>query len=275
MSTIQDLLRSSALPHIESNMLMQHATGLSRIQLISRAYDALSELQLSHFHQLVQRRLNGEPIAYILGTKEFYGRDFKVTPDVLIPRSDTETLIEHVLSIYQHQRTQALRVLDLGTGSGAIAITLKLECSTWQVSAVDISPAALKVAQHNATQHHARIDFDLSDWCTALTHKKFDLIVSNPPYIEANDIHLSQGDLRFEPTIALTDGQNGLTNYAFLIDTVPDYLSESGQLWFEHGYNQAQAVRDLLQQAGYANIRTIADLAGQPRVTGGRYLHKS
>lgn len=270
MTTLQEFLRNSALPALEAQMLLQHVTQLSRVGLISRAYDQLTEAQLDQLDALTERRTNGEPMAYIIGNREFYGRSFIVTPDVLIPRPDTETLIDTVLEIYQNRRNQALSVLDLGTGSGAIAITLALECPAWQVFAGDISTLALDVAQRNAIQLNAKVQCSTSDWLTAFQNQKFDLIVSNPPYIEVNDVHLNQGDVRFEPKIALTDGQNGLTNYQYLVDTVPDCLNKDGQLWFEHGYNQAQAVRVFFRQAGYTNIRTISDLGGNERVTGGQ-----
>ncbi|MGL4767217.1 MAG: peptide chain release factor N(5)-glutamine methyltransferase [Formosimonas sp.] len=266
MSTIQVALHSSPLPALEARMLMQYVTQLSRTGLISHAYDELTVTQLAQLTTLTQRRLAGEPMAYIIGSREFYGREFIVTPDVLIPRPDTETLIDTLLDLYDGQNWH---VLDLGTGSGAIAITLALECPNWQVCAADISTAALTVAQRNATQLAATVQFEASDWLSAFTGQKFDLIVSNPPYIDVNDDHLNQGDLRFEPRIALTDQQNGLTNYIHLIDTVPDYLNNTGQLWFEHGYDQAEPISSLMRQKGYHNVRTVIDLGGNPRVTGG------
>jgi release factor glutamine methyltransferase len=274
MSTIKDLLQTCPLPALEARMLMQAASQLSRTQLISRSLDALPASQTAAFQALVQRRVLGEPIAYILEHKEFYGRDFIVSPAVLIPRPDTETLIDTLLEIYHAQRGAPLHVLDLGTGSGAIAVTLALECPAWQVSAVDISAGALEIARRNALALGAPVTLTQSNWLESIPKTmQFDLIVSNPPYIEANDTHLSQGDLVFEPTIALTDGQNGLTHYQHLVDTVPQYLSAGGQLWFEHGYNQAAQITGLLEAAGFQHIETRADLGEQLRVTGGTYVH--
>lgn len=275
MLNIQTTLQNQPLPALEARMLLQAVTGLTRVGLISHGLDELTPEQLEQFQQLTQRRIDGEPMAYIIGQRDFYGRDFIVTPDVLIPRPDTETLIDVVLKQYAMQRESPLSVLDLGTGSGAIAITIALECPAWQVSAVDLSSPALKVAQKNATQLQAHIDFQLSDWLAVFdsTHTQFDLIISNPPYIDAADDHLKQGDVRFEPINALTDGSDGLTNYRHLIDTVPNYLNSGGQLWFEHGYNQAKNVRELMHHKNFNHIQTFTDLGGNERVTGGIYLH--
>lgn len=275
MPNIQTTLQNQPLPALEARMLLQAVTGLTRVGLISHGLDELTPEQLEQFQQLTQRRIDGEPMAYIIGQREFYGRDFIVTPDVLIPRPDTETLIDVVLKQYSTQRESPLSVLDLGTGSGAIAITIALECPAWRVSALDLSSSALKVAQKNATQLQAHIDFQLSDWLAVFdsTHTQFDLIISNPPYIDATDNHLKQGDVRFEPISALTDGADGLTNYRHLIDTVPNYLSSGGQLWFEHGYDQAKNVRELMHHKGFSHIQTFTDLGGNERVTGGTYLH--
>jgi release factor glutamine methyltransferase len=276
MSTIKDLLQTCPLPAIEARMLMQAASQLSRTQLISRSLDALPANHAAAFVALVQRRVLGEPIAYILGHKEFYGRNFIVSPAVLIPRPDTETLIDTLLEIYHAQRTAPLRVLDLGTGSGAIAVTLALECPAWHVSAVDISADALAIARRNALALGAQVNFTQSNWLNSIPKTmQFDLIVSNPPYIEADDAHLSQGDLVFEPRLALTDEQNGLNHYQRLVDTVPQYLSAGGQLWFEHGYNQAAQITGLLEAANFQQIETRADLGEQLRVTGGTYIHRT
>lgn len=272
-STLNDLMQRSGLPPLEARMLMQYATGWSRVSLISRGLDGLSVAQMQLFSDVLERRLKGEPMAYIMGVREFYGRDFNVNSDVLIPRPDTETLIEWVLHECHLSEGQPLEVLDLGTGSGAIAVTLACERPEWRVSAVDVSVGALRVAAENALALGAEVSFFESDWLTAFEgfspSPKFDLIVSNPPYVATGDEHLSQGDVRFEPLGALTDGADGLTNYAFLVQTVPKYLKDGGQLWFEHGYDQGHAVRHMLTQAGFAAVKTIKDLSGNERVSGG------
>ena len=254
-------------------MLMQYATGWSRVSLISRGLDTLPVAKIQLFSDLVVRRLGGEPMAYIIGVREFYGRDFKVNSDVLIPRPDTETLIDWVLNDCGLPEQQPLDVLDLGTGSGAIAVTLACERPAWCVSALDVSTQALRVAAENARALGGQVSFFESDWLAVFEgvcpSPKFDLIVSNPPYVATGDEHLSQGDVRFEPRGALTDGANGLTNYAFLVQTVPKYLKDGGQLWFEHGYDQGDAVRQMLTQAGFDAVKTIKDLSGNDRISGG------
>ena len=254
-------------------MLMQYATGWSRVSLISRGLDGLPVAKIQLFSDLVKRRLSGEPMAYIIGVREFYGRDFKVTSDVLIPRPDTETLIEWVLNECHFEAQQSIDVLDLGTGSGAIAVTLACERPKWRVSAVDVSIEALSVATENAVALGADVSFFESDWLTVFEEKnpspKFDLIVSNPPYVATGDVHLLQGDVRFEPPAELTDESDGLTNYAFLVQTVPKYLKDGGQLWFEHGYDQGNAVCQMLTEAGFDAVKTIKDLSGNERVSGG------
>ena len=273
MSTLNDLMQHSGLPQLEARMLMQYATGWSRVSLISRGLDELPVVKMQLFSDLVGRRLSGEPMAYIIGVREFYGRDFKVNPNVLIPRPDTETLIEWVLNECHLAAQQPLEVLDLGVGSGAIAVTLACERPAWRISAVDVSVEALRVAADNATTLGAEVNFLESDWLAIFEgcspSPQFDLIVSNPPYVATGDEHLSQGDVRFEPRGALTDELDGLTNYAFLVQTVPKYLKDGGQLWFEHGYDQGNAVRQILIQAGFDRVKTIKDLSGNERVSGG------
>ncbi|TDR29016.1 [protein release factor]-glutamine N5-methyltransferase [Hydromonas duriensis] len=278
MLTIQHLIQHANVEPLEARMLMQYVTGYSRASLISRGHDVLPASQAQQFTALVARRVQGEPMAYIIGQREFYGRPFKVTPDVLIPRPDTETLIEHVLQHCGWGAEHALNVLDMGTGSGAIAVTLACERPHWRVSALDISNAALSVAAENAEQLGAQVTFMHSDWFSAWaaheTHPTFDIIVSNPPYVAALDVHLQQGDVRFEPRMALTDEADGLRHYKSLVQTAPDYLKAGGQLWFEHGYDQAQAVREALMDAGFIDVNTIRDLAGHERVSGGTIRNK-
>lgn len=270
-STIHEHLRAGLLPALEMRMLLTAATGLSNVQLISRGNELMTPAQIAALDALVTRRAAGEPMAYILGTREFFGRDFLVSPAVLIPRPDTELLIEVVLNL--PLPTQNIRVLDLGTGSGAIAITLACERPDWRVCAIDISETALAVARENASRLSAQVSFFESDWLSAFQSSKaqFDVIVSNPPYIEPADEHLSQGDVRFEPISALTDGIDGLSCYRVLLDEVTAHLTAGGHFVVEHGFAQGQAVRDLLAKVGFANIQTHTDLAGHERVTLGTW----
>lgn len=256
---------------------MQSALGVNRAWLISHDNDVLPPAIQMKFQTWLQRRVNGEPIAYILGYREFYGLQFKVTADTLIPRPDTETLVEAALDKIFSSRylPEALggrcRVLDLGTGSGAIALAIAQSRPQAEVVAVEASPAALAVAVDNAQNLKiANVRFVLSDWFSALGGEKFELIVSNPPYIEAQDAHLRQGDLRFEPISALASGSDGLDDIRRIIDSAPQFINAQGWLMLEHGYNQAQQVADLLQQAGFIEISHARDLAGITRVSMGR-----
>ena len=232
----------------------------------------------ARFQALAERRRAGEPLAYLLGQQEFYGRPFAVSPAVLIPRADTETLVETALEqltlLRQQRRAVPLSLLELGTGSGIIAITLALEAPDTEVHAVERSPEALAMAQQNAKALGAdRIHWHAGSWWQALASPRhFDLIVSNPPYIAAGDHHLQQGDLRFEPPQALAAGPDGLDDLRIIIGGAPAHLSPGGWLLLEHGYDQEAPVQALLRDAGFAEVFTRRDLAGQPRVSGGRWL---
>lgn len=253
---------------LEAKLLLQHLLGVNRAWLIAHENDALEDNIHEAFEALIKRRLNGEPIAYIFGYREFYGLKLKVTPDTLIPRPDTETLVEAALGkIPQNKKIQ---VLDLGTGTGAIALAIAHNRPHALVSALDASDAALKIAQENA-QNLAitNIEFLQSDWYSALKNQTFDVIVSNPPYIAQNDAHLTQGDLRFEPASALASGADGLDDIKQIIANAPKYLTPHGVLLLEHGYNQAEEVATLLKQSGFSEIETIKDLGGNNRVTLG------
>ena len=259
---------SSDEAKLEAQVLLQQVLNVSHAWLISHANDALEAHQLEAFHVLVQRRLNGEPIAYILGQREFYGLNLTVTSDTLIPRPDTETLVEAALAkLTNNQAT----VLDLGTGTGAIALAVAKHRPMTHVTAVDFSTTALKVAAQNAKQLNiTNITFVESHWFDALAPTPFDIIVSNPPYIEHHDAHLSQGDLRFEPLTALASGADGLDDIRQIINDCLVYLKPQGWLMLEHGYNQAEAVADLMANVGLSNIETIQDLGGNDRVTLGK-----
>lgn len=253
----------------EARLLLGHVLGRSAAWLAAHGDEACVPEQLARFHALVERRAAGEPVAYLLGGREFYGRDFAVTPDVLIPRPETELLVDIAKSKVGTDGTA--RILDLGTGSGCIAVTLALELPAARVTAVDVSAAALDVAQGNAAHLGARVAFVESDWFSALPSERFDLIVANPPYIAAGDPHLTAGDLRFEPRGALTDHADGLAAIRHLVAEAPRHLLPGGWLFFEHGYDQGPAVRELLEAAGFVDVGQHRDLAGIVRTSGGRY----
>ncbi|SMP66072.1 peptide chain release factor N(5)-glutamine methyltransferase [Noviherbaspirillum suwonense] len=260
--SLAQVLAQSPLDPLETRILLGHALGLSRVQLITRADRLLDAGEAARLQQLFARRLAGEPVAYLTGEREFYGLDFKVTPAVLIPRPDTELLVELVCA----RLPRGGSVLDLGTGSGAIAVAIAHARPDAQVSALDASAAALDVARFNAARHDVRVDFLQSDWYAGLASQRYSMIVANPPYIVAGDSHLSQGDLRFEPVDALTDHADGLSALRAIVAGAPGFLAEGGWLLMEHGYDQAAPVRALLQ--GWSQVESWRDLAGIERVTG-------
>lgn len=255
----------TGLEPVDIRILFCHALGLSRVQLITGSEQEIPPLRAEQIAQLVQRRLAGEPVAYLVGSREFFGLALRVTPDVLIPRPETELLVELAIE----RLPQGGRVLDLGTGSGAIAIAIAHARPDAQVTALDCSVAAIDVARGNAVANQARVDFLVSDWYEGISGKRFDLVVSNPPYIAAGDTHLSQGDLRFEPPDALTDHGDGLGALRHIIDGAQARLDAGGWLLVEHGYDQAAAVRGLLSAAGFASVQSWRDLAGIERASGG------
>lgn len=257
------------LERIDTRLLLMHGLGLTRIQLITRSEQPLTGAQVQALQDLFQRRLNGEPVAYIVGEREFFGLNFYVTPDVLIPRPDTELLVELAVR-YAPPNTS---LLDLGTGSGAIAVAVAHQRPDLNVCALDISTTALSVARENARRHVTTDTIELmqSDWYTAVASRRFHTIVSNPPYIIKDDPHLSLGDLRFEPVNALTDHSNGLSAYRCLIGDAHRHLHQHGWILLEHGYDQAESVRKLLLQAGFAHVQSWHDLSAIERVSGGQF----
>ena len=265
---IHHWIKQSPLPRLESRMLLCAVLNVSSAQIIIHSEDELSDDALYRLNALQQRRMNGEPMAYILGEKEFYGRMFCVDESVLIPRPETELLLETAL--FRLPENPAT-VWDLGCGSGILAISLKLarpDCTVW---ASDISDKALKIAQKNAKHLKAEIEWTQGDWyqCERLPEKNsVDIMISNPPYIALNDIHLTQGDLRFEPQNALTDFADGLKHYQTLINGAGAFLKSGGEIWFEHGFEQATDIRNMLADAGFDYIQTQQDLSGLDRVTG-------
>ncbi|MDR3389519.1 MAG: peptide chain release factor N(5)-glutamine methyltransferase [Rudaea sp.] len=253
----------------ENELLLGHALGRDRAWLYAHADDPLAAADAVHFHSLLVRRAAGEPLAYITGRREFWSLDLAVTPDVLIPRLETELLVE--LALRRISQSAQVDIADLGTGSGAVAVAIAHERARARVLATDASAAALAVARGNAGSLDTRnVEFAQGDWCAALGNRKFELIVSNPPYIAEADVHLARGDLRFEPRAALVSGSDGLDAICAIVRDVPMYLKPDGWLLFEHGHQQGAEVRDLLQRSGFAEVFTERDLEGRERVSGGR-----
>jgi release factor glutamine methyltransferase len=259
-------LAEQVLPAPEARALLAWVLRVPRERLVAHPETVVTPQAHTDYTALVARRQSGEPMAYLLGVKEFYGRSFKVTPDVLVPRPDTETLVEVALACLR-ERT-APRILDLGTGSGCVAITLQLERPDSAVIATDVSAAALTVARANAQSLQAGVSFLQGDWFNALAPAAaFDLIVSNPPYVAAADPHLAA--LRHEPGLALTDGGDGLRCLSILIAGARAHLPAGGWLVLEHGYDQAAAVAQRMRDAGFREVTMTRDAGGQTRVTAG------
>jgi release factor glutamine methyltransferase len=266
VTTVADLLATSGLPLFEARALLAHCLRVPRERLIAHPEEDVGRDEVAAFADLVRRRAAGEPLAYQLGEKEFYGRSFRVTPDVLVPRPETELLVD--LALARMRGLARPRVLDLGTGSGCIAITLALECPAAIVTAVDAWPAALEVARDNARRLGATVELRAGDWYRPLpAGSVFDFIVANPPYVAADDPHLEA--LRFEPQQALTDGSDGLSCLKAVALGAPSHLAAGGWLLVEHGYDQATAAGALFARAGMT-AEMVSDAAGLPRVTLGR-----
>lgn len=255
----------AAVPQREARLLLGHVLGMSLAALEAHPEGKVSPGDTATFRGMVARRAAGEPIAYLTGRREFYGLEFHVTPDVLIPREETELLVDLA------QETKAARILDLGTGSGCLAIAVAKRLPQSEVTAVDASAAALAVARENAARHGVKIRFVQGDWFAPLAGERFDLILANPPYVAENDPHLAQGDVRFEPRGALAAGPDGLDDIRRIVAEAPAHLRPDGRLWCEHGYDQAQAAAALLAGAGFVGIEQRRDLAGILRVSGGRH----
>ncbi len=299
----------SESPRLDAEILLAKATGKNRTYFRAWPEKQLTDKETSVFQRLLEQRLAGHPIAHLTGIREFWSREFRVTPDVLIPRPETELLVELALRLIDGCRSKAIfdcphpdppsaslrtglpvgkgvlsrftssathegrvvQIADLGTGSGVIAITLALELPKAAITALDLSPAALQIAAENATRLGAsNIRFIQSDWFAALPiEERFDLIVSNPPYIAENDPHLQQGDVRFEPSMALTSGPDGLEAIRRIVNEAPNRTNPGGWLLFEHGYDQADRVVELLQASGFEETGSFPDLQGHVRVSGG------
>lgn len=250
---------------LEAELLIAHASGRNRAWLYAHMDDPADNID--RIECLVKRRLGGEPVAYILGQREFYSREFIVTPDVLIPRPETELLIDMALEL---PLPSDARVLDIGTGSGCIALTLAAERAGWTVMASDISGPALAVAKRNRMRLNlGRIEFFEVDLYPPNGSLNLNLIISNPPYVTENDQHLKQGDVRFEPLVALSPGADGLDTIRRLIATAPTHLVAGGWVLVEHGHDQGPAVASVFREHGFEAVKTCKDLAGHDRVTMG------
>lgn len=271
LCTVSKLLAAAqaAVGRIDARVLLRHQLQRDEAWLIAHGDDAVPAGTTEKFRDLITRRSAGEPVAYLTGTREFYGREFAVTPAVLIPRPETELLVE--LALQRLPADVARRVLDLGAGSGCIGVTIAAERPKMQVTLVDASTAALAVAAENARRWAPRNTCCVaSDWYDGVDGERYDVIVANPPYVAEGDAHLQQGDLRFEPHAALAAGNDGLRDLRHIIAQAPRHLHAGGWVLLEHGHDQAAACAQLLTQAGFADVFNAPDLAGIPRVSGGR-----
>lgn len=272
MATVQELLRRSAgiagdSPSRDVEVLLAHCLGKSRTWLYTWPESELKPNELAQFESLLARRQAGEPVAYLTGVREFWSLPLRVDTSTLIPRPDTETLVEWALELPLPADT---RVLDLGTGTGAIALAVASERPDWRVTGVDANPEAVELARWNGRANKlAEVEFLRSDWYQALADRRFDLLLSNPPYIEPGDPHLARGDVRFEPAAALVAGEAGLADLRAIIESAPHHLVDGGWLLLEHGFEQGRAVRELLARTGFGAVATRADLAGNERISGG------
>ena len=268
MSTIRDWLLHSPLPKLEARMLLQCVGGFSRAYLVAHDDEVLPDMMVWQLNDMQQARVDGVPMAYLLGEREFYGRVFQVTPAVLIPRPETELLVETVMQYLP----QGGRVWDVGTGSGIIAITTALERSDAQVHASDISAEALDIARNNTGRLGAQVSFHLGSWYAVSPEQTelVDVLVSNPPYIHKDDGHLQQGDLCFEPQQALTDFDDGLSAYRALAADCAQHVKPQGWLMVEHGFEQAADIQAIFQAAGLQQVHTLQDHAGLDRITLGQ-----
>ena len=267
----QQLSKTSDSPALDSEILFRHITNYSTTELIRESESKVSDINESHFWQLILEREKGTPIAYLVGKREFWSLDFAVNESTLIPRPDTEILLEQAIKITQQQ--PYCKILDLGTGSGNIAISIAHECPTANITAVDISSDALNIAQQNATRLCVQnVRFLLSVWFNKLTTERFDLIASNPPYVAKDDEHLICGDVRFEPRSALISGDQGLDDIKHIARHSLNFLEKNGQILIEHGATQGAKVRSILHKVGFSRCETFNDLSNNERVSKSQLL---
>ncbi|QXH46188.1 peptide chain release factor N(5)-glutamine methyltransferase [Pseudomonas xanthosomatis] len=273
MTIIASLLRNAQLPEspserLDAELLLAAALGKSRSYLHTWPERIVSSEAAETYAGYLARRRAGEPVAYILGQQGFWKLDLEVAPHTLIPRPDTELLVETALELVP---AKPARVLDLGTGTGAIALALASECPAWQVTALDRVEEAVALAERNRQRLGlGNVQVRTSHWYSALAGERFDLILSNPPYIRAADPHLVEGDVRFEPSSALVAGEDGLDDLRLIVAQAPQHLLPGGWLLLEHGYDQAAQVRELLVAAGFAEVASRIDLGGHERISLGR-----
>lgn len=274
MTTVRDGLAAAiagGLARLDAQLLLGHVLDRDRAWLHAHDNQPLTADQLRRFNEVAARRQGGEPFAYIVGQKEFHGLELQVDPRVLVPRPDTEVLVEWAIELLRGDLAAVVtpQVIDLGTGSGAIALAVRHACPDAQVTATDASADALEVARANATRLGLIIEPAAGSWWQAVPARRFHLALSNPPYIAAGDAHLAQ--LTAEPLAALTPGKSGLEALRELAALAPDHLEAGGWLLLEHGFDQGEAVRDLLWSHGFTQVTTRQDLAGRPRCSGGRH----
>jgi len=274
MATIESLLNHAELPdsptpRLDAELLLAHVLGKSRSYLHTWPERELETEQLERYQAAIVRRQAGEPVAYILGQQGFWSLELEVASHTLIPRPDTELLVETVLALLP---ATPAALLDLGTGTGAIALALASERPAWRLTGVDRVVEAVALAERNRARHNLNnASFSESHWFSALTGQRYQLIVSNPPYIAADDRHLAEGDVRFEPSSALVAGADGLDDIRLIIQQAPNYLQAGGWLLLEHGFDQAAAVRELLSARGFSAVESRRDLGGHERISLGRF----